>query len=157
MLVGLIIIFPWIPDSTRFYLAVAVSAVLSALVVWAYLGERISKKVRVPRPLLQLTRSLPIVSFITACFIMPVSLYILYQAGYLQGSYDILAPLNEILNRPIPADWLPTIHRAVVVSLIGVAVSTISIASSMYVLGIIRGRGRKVNKTHTLLGVREPI
>jgi len=147
VLVGLVLSVSQVPAPINEYLAVAISVIYAIVMVWAYLGDRISKTAIVPRQL-QGTKVLFIIIFVTACIDELPSLYMLYESSYLWGSYDVLSSMAKILGLPVH-EALPTIYRGIVSSPAGVALSTISIAFVMYRRGLLRGR--EGNRTHARL------
>jgi len=148
VLVGLILSVSQIPAPINQYLVVAVSVVFTMMMIWVYLGERISKHVRIP-PRAQRIRILYVTNLISALVIEPLALYLFYRGAYLQGSYDELAAMTEVLSIPMP-DLLFKIHSALMMGLIGVVEGMFSVAIAMYSRGLLQGLD--AHKTDTRLG-----
>ena len=137
VLVGLILSVSQIPAPINQYLVAAVSVVFTIVMVWVYLGERISKHVRIP-PRPQRIRILYVSNLILAFVIEPLALYLFYQGAYLLGSYDELVAMAEALGILRP-DLLFKIHIALIMGLIGVVEGMFSIAVAMYSRGFLQG------------------
>jgi len=151
--VGLVIFFALINDLraapviTGLFVLVA-SILTLAFLAWEYrlIRTRPSEDGRIS----QVMGVLSFVNFVVACVTEVLSLYILYGAGYLMGAYDSILLIgvelglsaNQVSQKlaAVLPDLLPTVHKGVPLSLVGIAVSTILIALFAYRQGVIRGR-----------------
>jgi hypothetical protein len=139
-----------IPSPTNDYIVLVISVSFALALIWAYLGDRISKSARTPeflRPIAKLgIKIFLIFTIVTACASEALSLYLLYYAGYLQGTYDMATRILRTLNLPLPGivQGLPsTIYRAIASGVAGVGLGTINIALAIYCRGVLRERLRQ--------------
>jgi hypothetical protein len=132
LVVILVLVFAVLPVPVNSYVMLGIVVVWVAGMVWLYRVKSRARNVR--------SHSLiDTVSLIFAAVTEISSAYILYLAGYLKGSYDILAPLIKIMNIPFSTD-LHAVYIGIAISSLGITTGTITIAFVMFHRGLIRGK-----------------
>jgi len=134
VLVALVRTDPDVHPPLNEYLTLVISVAIGAIMIWAYLGDKIIRNLRFSHFLRSVT-----VSLVTACITEVSGVYMLYQSGYLKGSLDILIEWGQTINRTLNvSDRMFTITVTTLSGVLAIGLGTALIGANMYLLGKVR-------------------